>query len=375
MQSKNTFIPLAIPDLRGDISGPILKVIKENWLSTAGKEINELESQIANISNSKYALATITGSSALHLALKTLGIGKKHKVLIPDLTFAATINAVILSGATPIIVDVNDHNWTIDLKLTEQAMNLHKPDALIVVHTLGNPAEISQLKDLCKKYEVLFIEDAAGAIGATYKNKPVGSFGNAGIYSFNGNKIITTGAGGALLLNSNKLYLKAKLLYSQARVGKEYNYEDVGYNYRMPNINAVLGLSQINYLSDFIKDKRKIASIYDEAFFKRKDIIPMPRLKEGKSSCWLYSIRTASKKDSLSLINYLYENNIESRLFWNALSAQRPYKSYDKYLNGISYKLTGTIVSIPCSTSLNINNQERVIDLIMKWKGREIIFN
>ena len=101
----------------------------------------------------------------------------------------------------------------------------------------------------------------------------------------------------------------------------------------------------------------------------------MPRLKEGKSSCWLYSIRTASKKDSLSLINYLYENNIESRLFWNALSARRPYKSYDKYLNGISYKLTGTIVSIPCSTSLNINNQERVIDLIMKWKGREIIFN
>ena len=329
---NNQLISLAVPDMRGDIVTPLSKIIKENWVSTAGKEIDQLELKLSKVAQSKYALATITGSSALHLALKPLGIGKGSKVIVPDLTFAATINSVILSGATPIIVDINNYNWTIDIDLTEKAIKLHKPDAIIAVHTLGNPAEIDELKELCEKYGLLFIEDAAGAIGATYKNKSVGALGDAGVYSFNGNKIITTGAGGALLINSKKLYLKAKLLYSQARVGIEYNYDDIGYNYRMPNINAVLGLSQINYLADLLKDKRKIASLYDKAFANRKDIFLMPRLKNSNSSCWLYSIQTSSRNDSLSLINYLNKKNIQSRLFWSSLANQAPYKKYDNYL-------------------------------------------
>ena len=369
---NNNFIPLAVPDIRGNVKKPLLKIINDNWVSTAGKEIDIFEKNIAKIAQSKYALATITGSAALHLALKTLGIGNNDKVLVPDLTFAATINAVILSGAIPIIIDINNYNWTLDLKLTEIAIKLHKPKAIIVVHTLGNPAELTELVFLCKKYKVLLIEDAAGAIGSSYKNKSIGSFGQAGIYSFNGNKIITTGGGGALIFNSKKMFLKAKVLYSQARIGVEYNYNDVGYNYRMPNLNAVLGLAQLKYLPEMIEDKRKIASIYDKAFYGKNDISLMPRLKEGESSCWLYSIQTASKKDSLCLIKYLSENNIQARLFWNALSLQTPYKKYIKHLNGVSHRLSGTIISIPCSSSLKEEDQMKVIKLIMNWKGTEI---
>ena len=142
---NNRLISLAVPDMRGDVVGPLSKIIKENWVSTAGKEIDQLEVKLSEVAQSKYALATITGSSALHLALKTLGIGKGSKVIVPDLTFAATINAVILAGATPIIVDVNNDNWTIDIDLTEKAIKLNKPDAIIAVHTLGNPAEIDEL--------------------------------------------------------------------------------------------------------------------------------------------------------------------------------------------------------------------------------------
>ena len=367
------YIPLSIPDIRGNASEVVGNVIKDNWVSSAAPGVDVFEKQIAKLASSKFALATINGSAALHLALVTLGIGKGSKVIVPDLTFAATVNAVILAGATPIFVDVNNYSWTLDINLTKEAIRLHKPDAIVVVHTLGHPAEMDELKNICSINKMLLIEDAAGAIGSRYKGKPLGSLGDAGVYSFNGNKILTTGGGGALLLQSKKYEKKAKILYKQARVANEYSYNYIGFNYRMPNINAALGLSQLEYLPDLIKSKQHIANIYDDSLKGLKNIISMPRLDWGESSCWLYSLKTANKKSSLSLIKFLKNRNIESKLFWNALSVQRPYKSFDNVLQGNSIKFSGTIVSIPCSSSLKKKDQLTVIEALIEWNSYEKI--
>ena len=365
------YIPLSIPDIRGNASEVVGNVIKDNWVSSAAPGVDVFEKQIAKLASSKFALATINGSAALHLALVTLGIGKGSKVIVPDLTFAATVNAVILAGATPIFVDVNNYSWTLDINLTKEAIRLHKPDAIVVVHTLGHPAEMDELKNICSINKMLLIEDAAGAIGSRYKGKPLGSLGDAGVYSFNGNKILTTGGGGALLLQSKKYEKKAKILYKQARVANEYSYNYIGFNYRMPNINAALGLSQLEYLPDLIKSKQHIANIYDDSLKGLKNIISMPRLDWGESSCWLYSLKTANKKSSLSLIKFLKNRKIESKLFWNALSVQRPYKSFYNVLQGNSIKFSGTIVSIPCSSSLKKKDQLTVIEALIEWNSYE----
>jgi perosamine synthetase len=361
------YIPLSIPDIRGNASEAVGNVIRDNWVSSSSSGVDIFEEQIAKIASSRFALATINGSAALHLALVTLGIGKGSKVIVPDLTFAATVNAVILAGATPIFVDVNNYSWTLDINLTKEAIKLYKPDAIIVVHTLGHPAEMDELKIICSKNKMLLIEDAAGAIGSKYKGRIVGSIGDAGVYSFNGNKVLTTGGGGALLLQSEKYEKKSKVLYRQARIANEYSYHHIGFNYRMPNINAALGLSQLEYLPDLIKAKKHIANVYDDVLMELKNITSMPRLDWGESSCWLYSIKTANKEISLSLISFLKKRNIEAKLFWNALSIQRPYKKFYNLLQGNSINFSGTIVSIPCSSSLKKEDQLRVIEALIEW--------
>ncbi len=367
MNNNKHFIPLMIPDIRGKPEKRITKAIKDNWVSSVAPDIKNFEREIAKIAEAKYCMATITGSAALHLALKTLGIGKGSKVLVPDLTFAATINSVILSGAEPIIVDINNYSWTLSIELTEAAIKKFKPDAIVAVHTLGHPAEMDELKLICKKYEILLIEDAAGALGAEYKGKAVGCIGDAGIFSFNGNKLLTTGSGGALVFNKKFLIDKANILGRQAKKGLDYNYIDVGYNYRMSNLNALLGYAQIEYFNELINKKRKIADIYDNAFKNINQFGVMPRLEWANSSCWLYSLRMNDKKSALSLINYLKQRNIEGRLFWNSLTIQKPFESFQSILDGTSQTLNDKIVSIPCSSSLSVNAQNTVIQSILDW--------
>ena len=367
MNEKNSYIPLSVPDIRGNPISKISKAIKENWISSASPGVEEFENKIAKICNSNHALATITGSAALHLALVSLGLGKNSKVVVPDLTFAATINSVILSGALPILVDVNDYSWTLDVELFKKSIKLFKPDAVIVVHTLGHPAEMDEIKELCISNKILLIEDAAGSMGSTYKGEFVGSLGDAGIFSFNGNKIFTTGSGGAVILNNDQFADAARLLYKQARYNNSYSYKRVGYNYRMSNLNASLGLSQINFLHSFIAKKRKIAFTYDNAFKNIVNLKPMPRLEWSESNCWLYTLQTKNKIHSISLIEYLKEKGIDAKLFWNALSSELPYSRYDKVLTGNSINLTGKLVSLPCSTSLTFKDQLRVFNAVNQW--------
>ena len=361
------FIPLSVPDLRGNIKEHLLKAIEENWISSAAPGVKNFEKEIAKIAYSKFAIATITGSAALHLALKTLKIGVGNKVVVPDFTFAASINAVELVGATPIIVDVSKEDWTLDTKLLEKVILKDKPDAVIVVHTLGHPAKMNDLLKFKKKYKLKIIEDAAGAMGAEFENKKVGCIGDAGIFSFNGNKVLTTGSGGALLLNSKTLYNRASLLAKQGKEGIEYKYKYSGFNYKMSNINASIGYPQIKLFKDLLKKKIAIAITYDTAFQLISKFTPMPRSVKVKSSCWLYSLKMSSRGDAKSLIKFLKDKNIESRLFWESLSSQKPYKNYITVSNKVSNYLSGRIVSLPCSTSLTDDDQKTVIKETLNW--------
>lgn len=365
------FIPLSIPDLRGNINYHLIKSVRENWVSSAAPDIKKFEHEIAKIAASKFAIATITGSAALHLALKTLGLGKSDKIVVPDFTFAASINAIELVGGIPLMVDVNYQDWTLDTSLLEQVILKEKPKAVIVVHTLGHPADMKKILKLKKKYKIKVIEDAAGAMGAEFKNKKVGCLGDAGIFSFNGNKIITTGSGGALLLNSKKLYNLAMLLAKQGKPNINYKYKYSGFNYKMSNINASLGYPQIKLFNQFLKKKIDIANLYDKAFRLNHRFSTMPRSSNVKSSCWLYSLKMRTKKDAKSLIKFLYNRNIEARLFWENLSSQKPYKDYFFKGNDVSIELSRKIVSLPCSTNLTIKDQKIVIKEVLSWLKRK----
>ena len=365
-------IPVAIPDLRGPISRKINEVIKSNWVSSAGPEVELFEKSVAKYVKRKYAISTSSGSSALVLSLIASGIKPGQKVLIPDYTFAATANAVLLMGAIPILVDVSDSNWTLDIDLVSIAIKKYKPSAIIAVDTLGHPFCRDELINICKKSNIILVEDSAGALGSKYKNMLCGSLADISIFSFNGNKIITTGSGGMMLTDNKIFALRAKKYLSQYRKKHSYEYEGVGFNFKMANINAVIGLTQMDYLEKIIDKKQLIAKRYDDFFINRDDIEVMPREKWSSSSCWLYSIRLFDKNTAKSLINYLLKNKIEAKLFWYGLSNQFPYRNYETILSGVSDKLSGTVLSLPCSSSIPAKDQLKVIEVLKKWKGKKL---
>ena len=365
-------IPLSIPDIRGPVSKNLNKVIKSNWVSSAGPEIELFEKSVAKYINRKYAIATSSGSSALFLSLFSCGVKPGDKVLVPDYTFSATVNAVIIYGAEPVFVDVCQSNWTIDIDLVETAIKKFKPSAVIAVDTLGHPFHKDDLVKICKVRNIPLIEDSAGALGSLYKNIYCGSLSDIGIFSFNGNKIITAGSGGMMLTN-NKAYAQNAIKYlSQYRKKASYEYEGVGFNFKMANVNASIGLTQMPYLSDIIRKKKLIAKRYDNYFLNRDDVLIMPREEGTDSSCWLYSIRLSNIKSAASLIKHFFKLKIESRLFWSGLSKQAPYQSFNKVLSGVSADLSGTVISLPCSSSLSYKDQMIVINALSSWRGNKI---
>jgi dTDP-4-amino-4,6-dideoxygalactose transaminase len=284
-------------------------------------------------------------------------------VAVPDFTFAATANAVIHAGARPLFVDVAEDSWAMDPACLARALDVYGDAvrAVVPVHALGHPADMDSIAALGRERGIPIIEDAAGAIGARYRGRAVGGLGDAGIFSFNGNKTVTTGGGGGIVTDRRDWGARARSLSSQAREGNAYRYREAGFNYRMPNLNAALGLAQLERLDEMIEAKRAIAARYDAALEACGDLRPMPRAAWGESSCWLYSVRCAGRRQAESLIDHLGRAGIEARLGWESLSAQAPYAAYERVLNGVSESLSGCVVSLPCSSSLGAADQARVI--------------
>ncbi|GGE35208.1 aminotransferase DegT [Agaricicola taiwanensis] len=342
-------------------------------MSSAGPEVLALEQSLAQLTGRRFAVATVNGTAAIHLALLSVGILPGDKVIVPDWTFAATANAVAHAGAIPVFVDVNPTDWALSPDLVRQALSDDATiKAVIAVDPVGHAADMDALAAICATAGVPLIEDAAGAIGASYKGRPCGSFGSVSTFSFNGNKTVTAGGGGMVLTDDEEVARRVRHRSTQARPGTDYIHDAVGYNYRMTNLNAAVGLAQMERLSEMVASKRAIAGRYDEALRDRTDMAAMPRPDHSESSCWLYNVRVADEAGAHALVSTLAQEGIESRIFWRSLSAQAPWAGCRTYLSGLSHSLSGVVVSLPCSSSLTDEQQSRVLNAIALWQGAPI---
>ena len=364
-------IYLSPPSINSEEKEKVLGCLASNWISPAGPDITAFEKDVSKYLSINSACALSSGTAALHLALRVLGIGRGDKVICPTLTFAATSNVLLYENADPIFIDVNREDWLIDIALVEKAFEDLKPKALITVDLYGQSCNYKSIVDLCKKYNVYLIEDAAEAFGSEYKREKCASFGDIGILSFNGNKIITTGGGGMFVSNDEKLTDKARFLSSQAREQViHYEHKELGYNYRLSNLLAAVGIAQMKKLDLFVKRRRKIFDYYYKNLSEIEGVSFMDEAADCKSNRWLTTLTIDETKAGISrdeIIKALEMENIESRPVWKPMHLQPLYKDYDyisKDGQDISAELFHNGLCLPSGSSLSKENQDRILDII-----------
>ena len=342
------------------------------WIAPLGPHVDGFENEMAEYLGVKHAAALCSGSGALHLALKIAGIKEGDRVLCPSLTFSASANVILYEKAQPIFIDSDLITWVMDLVACEKAMQKYKPKALISVDLYGQSCNYNAITDLCEKYNVLLIEDAAEALGATYKNKKCGSFGEMGILSFNRNKIITTSGGGMLVSNNEEFVTKARFLATQAREPDlHYEHKELGYNYRLGNLLAAVGRGQLEVIDDRVSVRRSIFNRYEKALSHIDGFTFMQEADYGKSNRWLTTLSVDEKSTGISrthIIDTLEKENIESRPVWKPMHLQPLYRDYD-YLKlnstDVSKQLFDQGLCLPSGSSLSEKDQERVIDIVL----------
>jgi len=359
-------IPLSVPNLSGKELEYVTNAIEAEWVSTAGAYITEFEQKIAKYVGVEEAVACQSGTAGLHLALKVCGVGEGDEVIVPTLTFIAAVNPIKYLGADPVFMDCDD-NLTIDVDKLNNFLEkeciyynnrlINKKTrkeikAVIAVHIFGNMVDMENLKSLTDKYKLKLIEDATEALGSFYLNgnlegKHAGTIGDVGVYSFNGNKIITTGGGG-MIVSNNKNYLdKCRYLSMQAKDDAVYFiHNDIGYNYRMTNIQAAIGMAQYEQLEKFISIKKKN---YDE--YKKRGIELLSFRSNIRPNYWFYSISTDERD---KMIQYLAENKIQTRPIWKLINTLKPYNYAQTYKIEKATKFYDKVVNLPCSSNLTI---------------------
>ncbi len=330
--SKNHFqhVPLAEPLLSGNELLYVTECIQSNWISSKGRFVTEFENMFAEFHQMPYAVAVSNGTVALSLALESLGIGEGDEVIVPDLTFAASINAIIHVGATPVIVDVNQYTWTLDPEKFEEAIT-SKTKAVMPVHLYGHPADMEKIQEISRSNKIIIIEDCAESIGSRIREKATGSYGDASCFSFFGNKTITTGEGGMILFKDYNAAKKARILRDHGMSPeKRYWHEVVGYNYRITNIQAAIGVAQMERINYFINQKREIAALYSDKLNAIENIVLPPEASWAFNTYWLYSllILPESGLDRDLLIRSMAFNGIETRAVFFPLHAMDIYKKF-----------------------------------------------
>ncbi|MDP3184549.1 MAG: DegT/DnrJ/EryC1/StrS family aminotransferase, partial [Anaerolineales bacterium] len=329
MDSSNRFIPISEPLLSGNELAYVNDCVRSGWVSSLGKYIPEFEQGFADFCGVRHGIAVSNGTAALHLALVALGIGPGDEVIIPTLTFIATANAVRYTGATPVFADSEPETWNLDPQDVARRITPHTR-AIIPVHVYGHPANMAPILDLAKQHNLHVIEDAAEAHGARYQGKRVGSLGEINAFSFYGNKIITTGEGGLLTTDEDALAEKVRFLRDHAMSPeKRYWHTEVGFNYRMTNLQAALGVAQMERIEEFIARKRWIAESYNQGLREVAAIRLPPEAPWATSVYWMYSI-LLNKDFPLSrdeVMARLRQQNIDSRPFFYPIHVQPPYKA------------------------------------------------
>ena len=366
------FIPLSVPNLKGNELKYITDAVETEWVSTGGSYINRFEEDISRYIKVDSAVACQSGTSAIHLALLLSNIGYNDEVIVPTLTFIAAVNPVRYVGAEPIFMDCDD-SLNMDLeKLEEFCKNecifennilTNKKSnkiikAIIVVHIFGNIVDMEKLINIANKYNLKVIEDATEALGSyikegTYKGKFAGTIGDFGAYSFNGNKIITTGGGGMLVSSDNKLLIKAKYLSTQAKDDElYYTHNEIGYNYRMTNLQASVGVAQLEKLEEFIGVKYKNYNLY-KTLLDCDDYFILDFNKDTRPNYWFYSLFLKNiRLNKDILIKKLSEKNIQTRPIWGLIHEQRPYKNNQAYKIEKAKYYSQRVINVPCSSNL-----------------------
>ena len=364
----NKRIFLSSPHMSGNELKYIEKVFESNYIAPLGEYVNKFEESIIDYTGTKYALATNTATAALHLALRVLNVKEDDDVLASTFTFIGSVNAVIYQNANPVFIDSDEESWNLSPKLLDDYLLKceKKPKALILTHLYGQCAEIEEIAFICKQNNIYLIEDAAESLGATYNGKQTGTFGDLGVYSFNGNKILTTSGGGMLVSNNKEYIEKAKFYSTQAREDEiHYEHNEYGYNYRMSNVLAAIGVAQMEVLDQRVKQKRQIFSWYKEYLKNIAEISFMSELKKSSGNRWLTTI-TFEKTDYRKIIEALETINVEARPLWKPMHMQTLFKYSKTHLDGSSERLFKKGLCLPSSTVMTKNDIKNICEVIIK---------
>lgn len=372
----NQRIYLSSPHMCGKEQEYVNEAFATNWIAPLGPHVNGFEEDVATYVGTSAAAALSSGTGALHLALIGLGVGAGDTVFCSTLTFSASANPIIYQNATPVFIDCEPETWNMSPIALEKAFKEHKPKAVIVVHLYGQPAKMDEIMAICKRYNVPVIEDAAESLGATYKGQQTGTFGQFGVFSFNGNKIITTSGGGMLVSSNEESINKARFWATQARdQARHYQHSELGFNYRMSNVCAGIGRGQMTVLNERIAKKKEIFEAYRDGLKEIGDIEMMPISEEGKPNYWLTAItlKSSSKVKPLDIMLALEAENIESRPVWKPMHmqpffAESPSYNHDEN-SAISEDIFERGVCLPCDTKMSDTDLNRVINLIKEiWR-------
>ena len=370
-------IYLSPPHLSGLEKKFLNEALDSNWIAPLGPQVDLFEEEMVQYLDIKAAVALSSGTAALHLALRNSNVKSGDIVLCPSLTFSSSANVILYEKAIPVFIDADPKTWNINCFSLKEAIIACKergklPKALITVDIYGQSADYDNILDICNENDITVIEDAAEALGSEYKGTKCGAFGKAGIFSFNGNKIVTTSGGGMLVSNDEKFVEQARFLSAQAREPEiHYEHKELGYNYRMSNLLAAVGRGQLAVLDEKVKSKQEIFSRYKSSLEGIEGIEFMPIAPYGISNCWLTTLLINDNLTGFDrdlIIDSLEKENIESRPIWKPMHLQPLYKEFEYFISeegDTSQMLFNKGMCLPSGTSLSINDQEKIIDIIL----------
>jgi aminotransferase in exopolysaccharide biosynthesis len=366
--SSQDFIPLHAPVFSGNEKKYLLDTIDSTFVSSVGAYVDRFEEMMCAITQTNKAVAVVNGTAGIQVALRLAGVKKGDEVITQALTFIATVNAIVYTGATPVFVDVDLDTMGLSPKALEAFLNENgvlredgtyniktgrKISACLPMHTFGFPVHLDELLKVCSKWKLVLVEDAAESLGSYYKEQPTGSMGHLGVFSFNGNKIVTSGGGGAIVTNDVQLGVKGKYLTTTAKVSHPYEFfhDELGYNFRMPNLNAALACAQLEQLERFLESKRNLANEY-YSFFMNKGINFRTETPDTKANYWLMCVELENKKERDLFLNETNKNNVMTRPIWQLMFRLPMYENCQRDEQKNALYLEERIVNIPSSVRL-----------------------
>lgn len=381
--SNEKFIALSLPNIAGNEWKYVKDCLDTGWISSVGSYVTQFEQMVADFAGAKYGVAAVNGTAALHISLLLSGVKQDDYVILPNLTFVASANSIKYLGAEPLLIDADPNLWQMDLDLLEEFLENETDEkdghlfyikdgrrigAIMPVHILGNMCNMDRFFSIVKKYPLPIVEDATEALGTTYKGVSAGKFSPLACFSFNGNKIISTGGGGVIVTDDEALAKHAKHLTTTAKASAdEYYHDEVGYNYRLVNVLAAIGVGQMELLPSFIKRKKECVAFYKKELTGVGDIRFQQELPEVNTNGWLFTIQTDKQQQ---LLDHLNKNKILSRRFWMPMNKLPMYKDcvYVQKNDNSDY-IYNTCLSIPSSTNITDEDLEIVVREIKEAIG------